>query len=370
MKILMIGGTGTISFDATKYFLECGHDVYLLNRGHRNVIEHPNIHYIIGNANDKNSLSSALDGQTFDTIFDFIIFNPNQMKERVEVYNGKCKQFVFISSATAYQLVSETITEDTPLGNNVWKYSREKAQCETYLNENKDKWSFYYTIIRPYVTYDNRRLPFPVVTKSSYYSLVDRIIEGKPIIICGDGNNKLTLTHTKDFAVALEGLIMNPAAVNQAFHITGDTVTDWNEILSIICKQLNVKAAVVYMPTERLAELFPSESAELLYDKSCDHVFDNSKIKKAVPAFASTIDVKQGISETVDNLVSNQSLHKIDYTWDDIIDVIISTFTRNDSTQQYAASLKSRIVYFLCEKKPNRVARKVIKKLYHIRGGV
>lgn len=370
MKVLMIGGTGTISYDATKYFLKCGHDVFLLNRGNRNDLQHKNLHFIIGDANNKEELKKALEGKHFNVIFDFIIFSKNQMEQRLDVYNGKCEQFFFISSSTAYKLVAGVITEETPLENLNWKYSRDKIECETYLKSNEGKWSFNYTIIRPYITYDNRRLPFPVITKASYYSLINRIISNKPVIICGDGNNKLTLTHTKDFAIALEGLIMNPKAMNQAFHITGDCVTTWNEILEVICKSLNKKAQVVYIQIQELAELFPAEKDELLYDKSCDHVFDNTKIKDAVPAFVTTLTVEQGISDTVRNLTMNNNLKKIDSIWDDTIDVIIEAYQKRNGNVINKASMRSKAIYYIFQESNLSFLKRIISKIHRIRGKV
>ena len=163
MDILMIGGTGTISYDATCYFLEKGHNVYLLNRGNRNDLSHEHLHYIIGNANNTENMKIALDGMHFDVVLDFIIYTKAQLEKRVPIYNELCKQFIFISSATVYAPTSKIITESSQLGNDKWYYSREKLECENYLRANKDNFKFVYTIIRPYITYDARRLPFPVI---------------------------------------------------------------------------------------------------------------------------------------------------------------------------------------------------------------
>lgn len=360
MKILMIGGTGTISYDATIYFLKCGHEVYLLNRGNRNTIHHENLHYIIGDINDDTSIQT-LDGKSFDVIMDFIIFNRVQLERRMEMYEGKCRQFFFISSATVYKIQNGIYTENTPLGNDEWAYSRSKRECEEFLKNNISKYSYEYTIIRPYITYDNRRLPFPVVTKKSYYSLLYRIMCDKPVIICGDGNNKLTLTHTKDFAVALEGLILNPMAMNEAFHITGDSVTTWNEILSVISKELGKKCETINIPIAKLAEYFPSEQDELLYDKSCDHVFDNRKIKSAVPRFKTTYSVDEGITDTVRNLLSNVQLQKADKIWDCTVDAIIERYESENNDVKHKASLKARVVYWVFQKSNNRYMKKIFK---------
>lgn len=363
MDILMIGGTGTISYDATCYFLEKGHNVYLLNRGNRNDLSHEHLHYIIGNANNTENMKSALDGMHFDVVLDFIIYTKAQLEKRVPIYNELCKQFIFISSATVYAPTSKIITESSQLGNDKWYYSREKLECENYLRANKDNFKFVYTIIRPYITYDARRLPFPVITKGKYYSLIDRILKGKPVVICGDGNNKLTLTHTKDFAVALEGLLMNEKAANEEFHITGDCVTNWNEILSVISKNLNVSPTVVYIPVDELAKYYPSERQELLYDKSGDHVFSNHKICSAVPDFKTTLTVEEGISQTVKNLINTENLHKIDEEWNAIIDVVIEKYESNHGSVQHKASSQSWRMYHRSQDKAWVFLRKVLKKL-------
>lgn len=370
MKILMIGGTGTISYDATKYFLSCGHDVYLLNRGNRNNIKGERLHYIIGDANDQQALSEALRGKEFDVIMDFLIFNENQMKNRLAAYEGKCRQFVFISSATAYKLVDEIITESTPLENYEWSYSRGKIECEKYLVSNIDNYSFDYTIVRPYITYDARRLPFPVVSKFSYYSLLSRMLNGKPVIICADGNNQLTLTHTVDFAVALEGLLLNPKAMGQDFHITGGLVTTWNEILDIVCRKLNVSADVVYIPIEELADLFPSESTELLYDKSRNHVYDNRKIMDAVPQFKSRTTVEEGIRATVDNLLQDPSLQRIDRVWDYSVDVVIEKYERRHGKVKHKATAWAKLMYFVYQKSNLNLLKKVLNRIRRMKGDI
>lgn len=368
MKILMIGGTGTISYDATKYFLSKGHAVYLLNRGNRNNLREKNLKYIIGDANNTEIMEEVLRGYQFDVILDFIIFNVSQMKKRLPVLAPKCKQFIFISSATAYQRVDEVITEETPLGNTSWKYSRDKMECEEYLTKNAGQYGCCYTIIRPYITYDDRRLPFPVITKASYYSLLDRILNKKPVIVCGDGNNKLTLTHTKDFAVALEGLLLNSKAMDQAFHITGDCITTWNEILEVIETSLRVKANPVYIPIDFLAEHFVSERDELLYDKSCNHVYDNKKICEAVPAFRTTYTVKEGIAMTVDNLMKKKELQKIDVVWNYTEDTVINFYEKQQGKVIHKASFWAKLMYQLYQKSNLKLLCRVLGKIRRMRG--
>lgn len=368
MNILMIGGTGTISYDATKFFISKGHEVYLLNRGNRNDLKYDNLHYILGDANELASLENALKGKTFDIIFDFIIFNTNQMKMRLKVYEGKCKQFFFISSATVYQIIDGVTTEETPLANFAWKYSRDKIECEKLLTSNEH--SFKYTIIRPYVTYDDRRIPFPVITKKSYYTLIDRIKRGKPIVICGKGDNTLTLTHTKDFAVALEGLMMNERAYNQAFHITGGLETTWNEIIRYVFDAVGQKTDIVYIPVETLAEFFPSEKDELLYDKSQSHHFDNSKICSVVPAFKANISVEEGIKATAKNLLTNPSLKKVDELWNAEIDVIVEKYENLQGVVQHKASPWAKFQYYIYEETSWTFAKKVLSKIYRLKGNV
>lgn len=368
MKILMIGGTGTISYDATQYFLNQGHEVYLLNRGNRNNLKHNNLHYIIGDANNPKLLQKVLFELKFDTIIDFIIFTKQQMQERMPVYSGKCTQFIFISSATVYSLTNDIISEESTEKNNVyWKYSHNKIECENYLKSHASELRINYTIVRPYITYDNRRIPFPVITKFSYYTLINRILNGKPVILCGNGDNKLTLTHTKDFAVALEGVIQNKQAMNEEFHITGDCVTTWNEIYEVICRALNVKNEVIHIPTNELANFFITESDELLFDKSMTHIFDNSKIKKIVPNFKTSRTVEEGITETIISLKENHRLQKIDSVWDDIIDVIIEKYEKSKGISTHVASMKAKIIYVIYQKMPGQLLKKVINKTIRMR---
>lgn len=366
----MIGGTGTISYDSTLYFLQKGHNVYLLNRGNRNDLVSDQLHYIVGDAYNHELMKEILKGEKFDVIIDFLIYDINEMQERLKIYNNKCRQFIFISSATVYQLTSEKINENSTLGNDEWEYSRSKQKCEEYLKTHYKEYSFYYTIIRPYITYDNRRLPFPVISKASYYSLIDRVLHNKPIIICGDGNNKLTLTHTKDFAVALEGILLNPIAQNEDFHITSDFVVSWNDILDILEGKLNRQIEAIYIPTKKLAEYFPTERDELLYDKSQDHIFDNEKICNAVPAFKTTLDVKTGLEHTVEYLMTEKSLQKIDKVWNYTEDAVIERYEKECGTLKHKASCWSKYMYQLYQYSDHVILKKIFNRIRRYRGAI
>lgn len=372
MKVLMIGGTGVISFDVTQKCLDLGYDVYLFNRGNRNKLQHPNLHYIIGDINQIEQSKEKLQSLNmhFDVIADFIIFDQVTMKKRMDIYNSICKQFVFISSATIFSKNDDIISECSKKGNDNWKYSRDKLECERLLIDNCRQYDFKYTIVRPYITYDKRRIPFPVITKKSYYSLLYRILKEKPVIICDSGTNIVTLTHTLDFAIAITGLFGNSKAFNEDFNITGTCTSTWNEILQIVEKRLNKKATVVYIPSEELAELFPSEHDELLYDKSCNHIFDNSKICDAVPEFKTTWTVEEGLSETVRHIMESDDLQKVDWTWNAVEDVIVSKHSSNHGEKKYYVSLNSKFLYYVFQRCNNNLVRRVVRKIIRIMGGL
>lgn len=359
MKVLLIGGTGTLSSDSTRLCIEKGFDVFLFNRGNRNIFKGDNLHYLIGDINNVSSAQSALADMKFDVVVDYITFNVETLKSRIQLFGDRCKQYVFISTATVFKNVDSIISEDSPKGNDAWEYSKNKLLCEKYLIDNADSLGFKYTIVRPYITYDDRRIPFPVVTKKYYWSLINRVYSGKPILMCDDGQATLTLTHTLDFAVGIVGLFGNEQAVNEDFNIVGDTTGTWNDIVSIIEKYTKKKAIIINVERNKLADAFLSQRIELLYDKSNSHVFDNSKIKQAVPEFNTSWNLEAGLFHSLDYLHKDQSLQKIDKYWDNTVDVLCAKF---DVQRRYTVSLKQKMVYYLQENQYLRVLGRAARK--------
>ncbi len=326
MKILFIGGTGTISMAITRLLAAQGHELYLLNRGNRNSDLPENVKTIIADISDEEGTAKKLSGLSFDCVGEFIGFVPAQLERDYRLFKDKTKQFIYISSASAYQKppVGYVITEETPLVNPYWEYSRNKKACEDYLMERFRKDGFPVTIVRPSHTYDERSIPLGVHGKNGSWQVVKRIIEGKPVIIHGDGSSLWTITKNSDFAKAYVGLIGNEKAIGQAFHITSDESVSWNEIYSYIVEALGKELKAVHISSETLAALGDYDfTGSLTGDKSNSVVFDNSKVKALVPDFKCEISAKEGIKQTVQYVLAHPEYQVEDPEFDDWCDRVI-----------------------------------------------
>ena len=252
MKALFIGGTGTISMAITRALAEHPDwELYLLNRGSREAELPAGVHTIHANINDEAEAAKAIEGLTFDCVCDFIAFVPSQLERDVRLFAGKTKQFMFISSASAYQkpLGDYKITESTPLVNPYWEYSRNKIACEEYLMKMHRENGFPVTIIRPSHTYDERNVPVGAHGDKGSWQVLKRMMEGKPVIVHGDGTTLWTITHNTDFAKAFIGLMGNIHAIGDTYHITSDESVTWNQIYRIIADELGVPFKPYYVPS-------------------------------------------------------------------------------------------------------------------------
>jgi nucleoside-diphosphate-sugar epimerase len=296
MKVLFIGGTGIISSACSDLALERGYKLYLLNRG-KSIRPIPNAAtHLVADIRQPDSVITALGSQTFDAVVEWLAFTPEQVMCDLEIFGGRTAQYIFISSASAYQKPPETlpITENTPLVNPFWQYSRDKAACEALLEQAGREDGFPFTIVRPSHTYDRTLLPF-----HGGYTSVARMRAGKPVVVHGDGTSLWTLTHHRDFAIGLVGLLGNSQAIGQAYHITSDESLSWNQIYTDVAEAAGVEAKLVHVPSEVIARYDPDWGASLLGDKAHSMIFDNSKIRQIVPAFHPRIPFRQGAREII-----------------------------------------------------------------------
>ena len=327
MKILFIGGIGTISMAITRLLAKQGHELYLLNRGNRNSDLPEGIKYITTDINDEAKTASLLEGMEFDCVGEFIGFVPAQLERDFRLFAGKTGQFIYISSASAYLKppTGYVITEETPLVNPYWEYSRNKKACEDYLMERYREDGFPVTIVRPSHTYDERSVPLGVHGSGGSWQVVKRIKEGKPVIIHGDGSSLWTITHNSDFAKAYAGLIGNPKAIGEAFHITTDESRSWNEIYGYIAEALGVELKPYYVSSQTLADLSDYDYVgSLIGDKSNSVVFDNSKVKSLVPDFKATVSFREGIRSTVEYILAHPEYQNEDKEFEQWCDKVIA----------------------------------------------
>jgi nucleoside-diphosphate-sugar epimerase len=340
MKILFIGGTGTISAAISRLLVAQGHDLYLLNRGQRNHTLPQGVHTLIADVNDETKVAELIADLSFDCVADFIAFTPEQLQRDYRLFKHKTKQFIFISSTSAYQkpLSDFRISEATPLSNPYWQYSRDKIACEELLMKLYRETGFPVTIVRPSHTYDERSVPTGVHGSIGSWQLIKRMKEGKPVIIHGDGTSLWTMTHNSDFAKGFVGLIGNIHALGEAVQITSDETLTWNQIYQSIANALDVPLNAVHVSSEFLAAVGPYNFyGGLLGDKAASVVFDNAKLKRLVPGFVATKRFDQGIKETVDYMLGHPELQKVDAEFDCWCDIIVETM------QQAVENVKSKI---------------------------
>jgi nucleoside-diphosphate-sugar epimerase len=301
MKVLFIGGTGNISTAVSRLAAAKGIELYLLNRGRRKV-DIPGVNEIRADIADVAAVREAIAGHRWDCVADFIAYTPDQIERDYDLFADCTKQYIFISSASAYQKppTSHIITESTPLINPYWQYSRDKIACEDLLNRYYRESGFPITIVRPSHTYD-RVIPTAVGGGDGYF-LIDRMLRGAKVIVHGDGTSLWTLTHSEDFAKGFVGLIGNPLTIGHAFHITSDEVYTWNKIYQIIGSCVGVRPDIVHIPSDYLASFDEHLTGGLIGDKANCAVFDNAKIKSFVPEYRSSISFQEGVGRAIRHL--------------------------------------------------------------------
>jgi nucleoside-diphosphate-sugar epimerase len=345
MKILFIGGTGTISTAISKLLLAQGHDLYLLNRGKRNDALPQGAIPLIADINEEAVVAGLVRDLDFDCVADFIAFVPEQLQRDYRLFKGKTKQFIFISSASVYQkpLSDFRISEATPLANPYWAYSRDKIACEDYLIKLYREEGFPVTIVRPSHTYDERSVPTGVRGEKGSWQILKRMMEGKPVVIHGDGTSLWTMTHSSDFAKGFAGLIGNIHALGEAVQITSDETLTWNQIYQCIASALNVPLKAVHVSSEFLAALGRYDLyGGLLGDKASSTTFDNAKLKRLVPGFVATKRFDQGVKETVDYVLNHPELQRTDEEFDQWCDLVIETMQQ--AVQNIQSKLKDKTV--------------------------
>lgn len=325
MKVLFIGGTGNISTSVSKLCVEHSIDLYLLNRGKRKV-QIDGVKTINADISNIKETENVLKDNEWDVVVNWIAYNVEDIERDISLFRNKIKQYVFISSASAYQKppTHPVITESTPLRNPFWDYSRNKIACEEKLNEAYRNEGFPITIVRPSHTYNT---VFPIAIGGwDEYTIIDRMKKGKKIIVHGDGTSLWTVTHAEDFAKGFVGLIGHPQAIGNSFHITSDEMLTWNQIYETIADAAGTKANIVHIPSEFICKYDESMIGGLLGDKEHSVIFDNAKIKLFVPDFKAVIPFKQGIKKTLAWFESDPARMIINEETNKMMDKIINAY--------------------------------------------
>ena len=332
MKFLYIGGTGLISYACSELAVARRHELFILNRSisKKHLIPEGAV-LLAGDVKAGAShLSNILAGHHFDAVVDFIAYTVEDIERDLALFRGKTDQFVFISSASAYQkpLKNYLITEKTPLENPFWQYSRDKIACEKRLAQAYTEDGFPVTVIRPSLTYGPSQIPFCVNSWQHPWTVIDRIMRGKQVIVPGDGSSLWVLTWNSDFAKGLVGLLGSPKAVGETFQITSDEVLTWDQIYLETFNALGIEPKVVHIPSDLIAAYWPDAVGSLIGDKANSAVFDNSKIKRFVPDFKCDVNWAEGLRKSIAWHKSHPQFQTVDKDLDRLFDNILAGFEK------------------------------------------
>lgn len=323
LSVLFIGGTGTISTACARLALERGLDVTLLTRGTSDRAVPDGARVVRGDIREPASVRAALGDREFDAVVDWVAFTPEHVRADVELFAGRTAQYVFISSASAYQTPPQRwpITESTPLRNPFWQYSRDKIACEELLlAEYRDR-GFPVTVVRPSHTYDETRIPLP-----GKWTAIERMRQGREVVVHGDGTSLWTLTHHTDFARGFVPLLGHPRTVGEAFHITGDDVLTWDQVAHALGRAAGAVPRIVHVPSDAIAAEDAELGASLLGDKAHSMVFDTTRLRTVVPDFTTRVRFEQGAREIIAWHDADPSRRQVDPDLDALFDRLVERY--------------------------------------------
>jgi nucleoside-diphosphate-sugar epimerase len=325
LRVLFIGGSGVISSACSRVAVEQGVDLLVLNRGHSADRPLPSgVTALRADIREPWSVRQEIKDLQFDAVVDWVAFTPDHVRADIELFGGRTGQYVFISSASAYQTppARVPVTESTPLSNPFLKYSRDKIACEDVLVAAYREQGFPVTIVRPSHTYDQTSVPF-----DGGWTVLGRMLAGKPVIVPGDGTSLWTLTHHEDFARAFVPLLGHARTLGEAIHITSDDVLTWNYIADALAAALGVTARLVHVPSDAIAVAEPEWGAGLLGDKAHSMIFDNAKVRRLVPGWRAVIPFERGAREIADWYLADPARQVTDVGLDTVMDKLAATWS-------------------------------------------
>lgn len=365
-KILLFGGTGTLSTAILRKLIDLGWDIWILNRGLRKKSIPQNVNVIIGDFKNPSSWIEKVSAESFSVVIDFLSRTPEDINRIFPLFQNKCLQYVFISSACVYRKgrYDFPIKETSPKPNVNWSYNVEKYNSEKKLLELATKGSAKYTIVRPYITYDDERIPFGITPAYKYHrTIIERLKAGKPMFVWDGGDVVTTLTYVDDFANGVIGLLLNEKAYDNDFHITGDFKYTWNEFWKILKQELKSKSEIINVSVNNICRVMPQEKGTLMGDRALNAIFDNSKIKAAVPNLHFCCDLQTGLKHIVDYW-EHDTRHLYDYKYDALLDRLMRKQSKLTHYYQYPCSKgKDRLLYSVYRYLPFRLAQKICRIL-------
>ena len=334
MDILFIGGTGIISNACVTEAINAGHDVWTLNRGQSRLPNQVGPRALIADASDEAQVRDVIKGRVFDAVVQWTAYVPEQVHQDIRLY-ADAGQYVFISSASAYQKPPRhwLVTEETPLANPFWQYSRDKIACEEVLFSAFATTGFPVTVIRPSLTYGDSQIPVAIGSWEKPFTIVDRIRRGAKILVPGDGTSIWTITHNSDLARGLVPLLGHRGAIGEAFHITSDEALTWNQIYERLAEAAGVPADILHVPSDALVAADPEMLGTLWGDKANSAVFDNAKLRRLVPGYSARVPFAEGIVQTVRWFDADPQRQRIDHEanalWDHVAAIYVDALARS-----------------------------------------
>lgn len=329
-SLLVVGGTGVISYAVVSEALKHGFRITCINRGKTKNQKMPSeVEIIKADYRDRLLVEQKLRNRFFDVVIDVLCYTEEDIDYSVSLFKDRCEQYIFFSSCAVYNKGKGDYecTEDSPLINPVWQYSINKVKCERRLISLAQGYNFNYTIVRPAVTYGNTRIPYGVMPPYGYHgTIIQRIINHKPIILWDGGSAISTITRVEDFAIGLVGLLGNKRAYNDVFHIVGDERHTWKDVIDYMGEILNIKPVYCNITKEQLAKEMPERKGEILGGRGINQLLNNSKIKSIVPEFKTNIPLKKGLEMTVNYYMNHNYLNGIDFSFDGLWDRIAKKY--------------------------------------------
>ena len=338
-SLLVVGGTGVISFAVVSEALKRGFRITCINRGKKKKKKLPSeVEIIKADYRDKILVEQKLSNRFFDVVIDVLCYTEEDIDYSVSLFKDRCEQYIFFSSCAVYNKGNGDYecTENSPLINPIWQYSIDKVKCELRLISLAQEYNFNYTIVRPAVTYGNTRIPYGVTPPYGYHgTIIQRIIHHKPIILWDEGSAISTITRVEDFAIGLVGLLGNKRAYNDVFHIVGDERHTWKDVIDYVGEILNIKPVYCSITKEQMAEEMPERKGEILGGRGINQLLNNSKIKSIVPEFKTNIPLKKGLEMTVNYYMNHNYLNGIDFRFDGLWDRISKKYNGSCGNIEY-----------------------------------
>lgn len=364
-NVLIIGGTGTLSYAVLMRILDVMKaEVWIFNRGNNNSAIPSEVHILTGNFYDLASLEEATKRISFDVVMDFLSRTPQDIARIYPLFMNACIQYVFISTACVFRRDAESlpVTENSPKPNPQWSYSIEKDESEKMLEKLAAKGKAYYTIVRPYITYDDNRIPLGIAPEYKYHrTIIERIKNGKPLFTWNGGEDITTLTYVTDFAKAVTGLLLNLCAVNEDFNVVSNFTYKWKDVIALLYARFGQQPNVVNIPLYEIYKQMPDMKGMMEGDRTLDAIFDNTKIKNAVPG----LDFKVTLEEGLDNVIRHYdktATRIYDYVFDARVDRLIARVHKKSGIRYVkykGAKASSIFTYIIYRYLPHAIASRL-----------